>query len=130
MRPSTNTSRPTRTSARQARSRTALKRTDDLARTHYEDLVQKLDAAKLDIAAADQPGAAGFRVIDSPTVPYRPKGFVKLAALAAVGGLVAGLFLMLATLLLLTALDTSVRRPQELPEELAQRVVGSIPRLR
>ena len=109
---------------------TALKRTDDLARTHYEDFVQKLDAAKLDIAAADQPGAAGFRVIDSPTVPYRPKGFVKLAALAAVGGLVAGLFLMLATLLLLTALDTSVRRPQELPEELAQRVVGSIPRLR
>jgi len=109
---------------------TALKRADDLARTHYQDLVQNLDAAKLDIAAANQPGAAGFRVIDAPTVPYRPKGFVKAAALAAAGGLVAGLFLMLATLLLLTVLDTSVRRPQELPDELSRRVVGTVPRVR
>jgi uncharacterized protein involved in exopolysaccharide biosynthesis len=109
---------------------TALKRADDLARTHYQDLVQNLDAAKLDIAAANQPGAAGFRVIDAPAIPYRPKGFVKAAALAAVGGLVAGLFLMFATLLLLTVLDTSVRRPQELPDELSRRVVGTVPRLR
>jgi uncharacterized protein involved in exopolysaccharide biosynthesis len=109
---------------------TALRRADDLARTHYQDLVQKLDAAKLEIAAAKEPGAAGFRVIDSAAIPYRPKGFVKSAALAAVGGLVAGLFLMLVTLLLLTALDTSVRRAEELPDELSRRVVGSVPRLR
>jgi uncharacterized protein involved in exopolysaccharide biosynthesis len=109
---------------------TALKRADDQARTHFMGLVEKLDAAKLDIAAAKQPGAAGFRVIDSPAIPYRPKGFVKSAALAAVGGLVAGLFLMLVTLLLLTALDTSVRRTEELPDELSRRVVGSVPRLR
>lgn len=108
----------------------ALERTDDLARTHYQDLVQQLDASKLEIAATNQPGAAGFRVVDAPAVPYRPKGFVRLALLAAVGGLAAGLLLMLVTLLLLTALDTSVRRPKELPEELARRVVGSIPRLR
>jgi uncharacterized protein involved in exopolysaccharide biosynthesis len=109
---------------------TALTRADDLARSHYQDLVQNLDTGKLQIAAANQPGAAGFRVIDSPTVPYRAKGFVRAAVLAAAGGLVAGLFLMLVTLLVLTALDTSVRRTQEFPDDLSRRVVGSVPRLR
>lgn len=107
-----------------------LRRADDLARAHTQDLVQRLDTAKLDIAAAKQPGAAGFRVIDSPIVPYRSKGFVKSAALAAGGGLVAGLFLMLVGLLLLTAADDSVHRAQDVPEDLSRRVVGSVPRVR
>ena len=109
---------------------TALRRTDDLARNHYQDLLQKLDDARLEIAAASQPGAAGFRVVDTPTVPYRPKGFVKTAALAAGGGLMLGLLLALGMLVLLTAMDTSIHRSEEIPSDLSRRVAGTVPRLR
>jgi uncharacterized protein involved in exopolysaccharide biosynthesis len=109
---------------------TALRRTDDFARTRYESLLAKLDQARLDVAAGGQLGAAGFRIIDAPQVPYRSKGFVRSAAFGAAGGLGAGLFISLLALLALTAGDTSFHRPEELSADLGQRVVGTIPRAR
>ena len=109
---------------------TALRRTDDLARTRYDSLLLKLDGARLDVAAVAQPGAAGFRVIDAPQVPYRSKGFLRSAAFGGAGGLGAGLFISLLALLALTAGDTSFHRPEELSADLGQRVVGAIPRVR
>jgi uncharacterized protein involved in exopolysaccharide biosynthesis len=109
---------------------TSLRSNDGLARERYRDLLLKLDQAQVDIAAVNQQGASGFRVVDAPTVPYRSKGFLKSALLAGVGGLFAGLILFLIGLIALTATDTSARRPEEVETQLGKRVVGSIPRLR
>ncbi len=110
---------------------TSLRYTDDLARERYRDLLLKFDQAQVDAAAVSQPGAAGFRVIDSPIVPYRPKGFIKAAAFAAIGGLLAGLVLTLVALMALTAADTSARRWEDLDgSQLGRRVIGAIPRIR
>jgi uncharacterized protein involved in exopolysaccharide biosynthesis len=109
---------------------TSLKQTDDLARERYRDLLLKYDQAQVDAAAVNQPGAGGFQVVDTPTVPYRAKGSVKSLVLAAVAGLAAGVVLMLAGLMALTGSDTSARRSEEIEHQLGQRVAGTIPRLR
>jgi uncharacterized protein involved in exopolysaccharide biosynthesis len=106
-----------------------LKRSDDLARQDYENMLQKLDQARLDLAALTQPGAGAFRVIDEPNVPLRPLSLMKKFIFAAGAGTAAGLAVSLLGLLLLTLADTSLRRPQEIEELLGLRLVGTIPKL-
>jgi uncharacterized protein involved in exopolysaccharide biosynthesis len=108
----------------------SLQQSDDVVRQRYQDMLRRYDLAQADLAQASTAGAAGFDVVDPPTVPYRAKGFTKALALAGLGGLFAGILLSLFALMALTTTDTSAHRPEEVEAHLGRQVVGSVPRLR
>jgi uncharacterized protein involved in exopolysaccharide biosynthesis len=108
---------------------TALRRTADATRQQYNNLQYELDQARLDLAALSQPAATDFRLVDAPTVPPRPASLSKDLLRALVGGLGGGLFLSLAGLLVLTAADGTLRRPEDVRSALGLPLVGTVPRL-
>jgi uncharacterized protein involved in exopolysaccharide biosynthesis len=107
----------------------ALQRTADQARRQYDQSLPELDQAKLDLAAQQQAGGAGFRLIDPPSLPGRPTRLLSVLLRPAVAGLSAGLFLAAISLLALTAADSSLRRADEARRALGLRLVGEIPRI-
>ncbi len=109
---------------------TQLRRTDDLIRQRYQDLLQKLDQAQLASAAVDAAGAEGFHTIDRAQVPDRPISRATIAIEAIAGGGVAGLLLMVLGVVLLTLLNAGVQRVEEVEPLLGLKVVGAVPRLR
>jgi uncharacterized protein involved in exopolysaccharide biosynthesis len=108
----------------------SLQQNDDVARQRYQDMLRRYDLAQADLAQTTKAAAAGFDIVDPPTVPYRAKGFMKSVLLAGLGGLFAGILLSLFGLMALTTTDTSAHRPQEIESQLGRQVVGSIPRMR
>jgi len=107
---------------------TELRRTDDGARQRDADLQGKLDQASLQLAQEQQPGAGNFRIIDPANLPYQPTSLIKPLLFSGIGGLLAGIFVMLFGLLALTFADGSVRRPEDVQSVLGLTVVGTAPR--
>jgi uncharacterized protein involved in exopolysaccharide biosynthesis len=107
----------------------ALRHNDDLARSQYDGLSQKLQSAQLDQAALQQPGAAGFHIVDQAQIPTSPLHRTRTLLYAVIGGLVGGLLISLVALVLLTLADGSLRRPEEVQRLTGLRTVGAIPRV-
>ena len=107
----------------------ALQHTADLARQRYQSLSLQLDQARLDLAAQNQSGGAGFRLIDPASTPTQPLSLRVTALRSLLGGLAGGLIVAALALLVLTAADTSLRRPDDVTKALGLRLAGSIPRL-
>jgi uncharacterized protein involved in exopolysaccharide biosynthesis len=103
---------------------------DEIARARVAGLEDKLDQAKLQLAALTVPGAGGFRVIDAPLIPEQAKSIRKVLLLAGVAGLVIGLAVSLFVLMLLTWSDRTLRFPEEAETMLGRRVAGAIPLVR
>jgi Mrp family chromosome partitioning ATPase len=92
------------------------------AQTQYTELVRTLqDSAD----AAPSVNDSNLFVIDKPDAAY-PKGRLKKLILGGAGGLLAGLSLVLAALMLLMARDTAIRDEADVREALGLSVVGSI----
>lgn len=103
-------------------------KTDTVAQQRYDDLAQKLDAARLQLAADQQPSASGFRIVDRAQVPDRPVGIRKALLLTGVEGLAIGMTISLLLLMLLTWSDRTIRRPEDFRTLMEQSPVGVIPR--
>jgi uncharacterized protein involved in exopolysaccharide biosynthesis len=109
---------------------TQLNRTDEGLRTRYQDLMSKRDQAQQDQAALTQVGLGGIRVLDKATAPGAASSGKRLAIEAGAVGLGLSLVIVVAGILLLTLIDSTVRRPEEVEQVLDLRFVGSVPRLR
>lgn len=107
-----------------------LQRQDDLIRQRYDDLLGRLDQARLQLQAQQQPAIAGFRLIDKPEVPSHQKGFLTRIAYASAAGLAVGLLVFALALMSLTLSDSGARRVDDIQGALARRVVATIPRVR
>jgi uncharacterized protein involved in exopolysaccharide biosynthesis len=87
-----------------------------------------LDQARLDSSAALQGQEVGFRVVDAPQPPTRLIRERRRALIYPAAGLLAGLGLSAAALVLLVASDRAVRSEADLSGLV--RVVGSVPQIR
>lgn len=108
---------------------TQLQRTDLQARDVVTGFQQKVDSAKLDVAALSAPGASGMRLMDPADVPAHAGLNKKLLVEALGAGLGFGLIVLVMGLLVLTLADTTLRRPEDVEHVLGLRLAGSIPRL-
>jgi uncharacterized protein involved in exopolysaccharide biosynthesis len=106
-----------------------LRREDDAARAHSDDLTKKFDQARLDLTMAQQSEPSGAKLIDRPLTPRDAVSKRKSLLAAALGGVVAGLLLTLLTLTVLTATDSSLRYAHEVEPAVGLRLVGSVPRI-
>ena len=113
---------------KQLESLPAVSRTDTIGQQRRDDLVQKLDASQLQLAASEQPNASGFRVVDRAEIPDRPLGIRKTLLLAGMAGAAIGLAIMTLLLLLLTWSDRTLHRPEELHAIVDHPPAGVIPR--
>lgn len=106
-----------------------LRRDDDAAHQRLQSVLDKLDQARLNRVALDQTGVAGVRILDKAEVPTAPSS-IKKTVLSAVGAsLVLAALIIVVGVLLLTWLDSTIRRPQEVETILDLRPVGSVPRV-
>ena len=104
-----------------------LRHTYDQNQQHYASILDKLDQAKLDVAAST-PEASGFRVIDRPR-SVSPAAGLKRNLTLAMGGLVTGLLISASGIVAMTLLDPTLRRREELKSILGLRVIAAIPLL-
>jgi uncharacterized protein involved in exopolysaccharide biosynthesis len=96
------------------------------ANTAVTTLLTNIDKAKSDIAAAQQPKLAPFRVVDSPQLPSSVAlGKTEIIAIAA--GLFAGLLAMAVMAALLVRLDTTIHSADEVQRMVGLPVLGSTP---
>ena len=93
-----------------------------LAQQHYSEASKSYTESS---AALSQAIAGALDVLDPPTQAF-PQSRRKVVLFSAVGGLLAGLSISIATLLLLTTRDRAVREEADLEQALGLRVVGSI----
>jgi len=106
-----------------------LRRDDDAAHQRTQSVLDKLDQARLERVALDQTGTAGVRVLDKAETPTQPAS-VKKVIIEAVGvALVLAVLIVVVGVLVLTWLDSTIRRPQEVETILDLRPVGSVPRV-
>lgn len=106
-----------------------LKRDADAAHTRLASVQDKLDQARLDRAALNQSGVNGIRVLDKAEPPSRAASSRKTIFTAV--GVAVGLALMILVVgvLLLTWIDSTIRRPEEIETILDLRPVGSVPKV-
>jgi uncharacterized protein involved in exopolysaccharide biosynthesis len=107
---------------------TQLKRTDDQARQRVSDLQAKLDQASLDNEALLRPDTSGVRVLDYAAPPAQ-NSIKRLLLEAGAVSLLLGLLVMFLGVLVVTLLDSTIRRPDEVEQFLDLRPVGSVPNL-
>jgi uncharacterized protein involved in exopolysaccharide biosynthesis len=108
---------------------TQLRKDDDAARQRYTDLQSKLDQAKVNASGLDQPSVSGIRTLDKAEVPTKASSVKTVALQAAAAGLGLAVLILVAGVLVLTMVDSTVRRPEEVEQVLALRPVGTVPRL-
>lgn len=96
-----------------------------LVTDRYQNEVVTMDKVTTDLAEVGQ--NAGFHVIDQPTSAGSPAGRSKQLLLATIAGLLVGLALSGALVFILTALDRTARRPEDLQRALGLLVIGSVP---
>jgi uncharacterized protein involved in exopolysaccharide biosynthesis len=106
-----------------------LKRDDDAAHQRLQAVQDKLDQARLNRVALDQSGVNGLRVLDPALRPPSPSSIKRVALEAAGVGLVLALLIVVVGVLVLTWMDSTIRRPQEVEDILDLRPVGSVPRV-
>jgi uncharacterized protein involved in exopolysaccharide biosynthesis len=101
-----------------------LKRTDDMLRNAYQELLSRREAAKMSLAIYGSHDAGKFQVTNQPTIPAAPSGpnrrlFLLLAFAAAIaGGIGAGY--------LRGAITGVFVAPRELEEAFQLPVIGTI----
>jgi uncharacterized protein involved in exopolysaccharide biosynthesis len=98
-----------------------------VARQTYLALLGKIDQTQSDLALAEQPSLAPFRVVDAPQTPSSQSLFSKQVLLAIAAGLVAGVLLLAALAALLVRLDTTIHDPSEVEAMVGLHVIGSTP---
>jgi uncharacterized protein involved in exopolysaccharide biosynthesis len=109
---------------------TQLKRNDDGLRTRYQDLLSKRDQADQNRTALTQVGLSGIRVLDKALPPTSATSGKKLAIEGGAVGLGLAIVILVVGILLLTLIDSTVRKPEEVEQVLDLRLVGTVPRLR
>lgn len=92
------------------------------AQTQYTEVVRALQDPAAGVPSVDD---SNLFVMDRPDAAY-PKSRLKKVVLGAAGGLLAGLALAVAALMLLVARDTTVRAERDLREDVGLDVVGAI----
>jgi uncharacterized protein involved in exopolysaccharide biosynthesis len=96
------------------------------AGTTFKDFLTAIDKVKSDIATAQQPKLAPFRVVDSPQLPSSVAlGKQEIIAIAA--GLFAGLLAVAVMAALLVRLDTTIHSADEVQRMVGLPVLGSTP---
>ena len=106
-----------------------LRRDDDAAHQRLQTVQDKLDQARLNRVALDQVGVNGLRVLDRAEAPTSPSSIRKVALEATGVGLVLATLIVVVGVLVLTWMDSTIRRPQEVEDILDLRPVGSVPRV-
>jgi len=96
------------------------------AQSTYLNLLTAIDKLKSDVATAQQPKLAPFRVVDSPQLPSSVAlGKTEIIAIAA--GLFAGLLAVAVMAALLVRLDTTIHTADEVQRMVGLPVLGSTP---
>jgi uncharacterized protein involved in exopolysaccharide biosynthesis len=98
------------------------------AQQHYNDASSNLSTAQQGLGTAND--STELRIVDAPVTPTAPESHKKQLLFAGVAGLFAGAVVSLLALVFLVATDTSVRTVHDLEDELAPRVIGTIPLLK
>jgi len=98
-----------------------------VARQTYLALLAKIDQTQSDLALAEQPRLAPFRVVDAPQTPSSQSLFTKQMLLAIAAGLVAGILLLAALAAVLVRLDTTIHDPSEVESMVGLQAIGSTP---
>ncbi|HXI95874.1 MAG TPA: hypothetical protein VNF91_01510 [Candidatus Acidoferrum sp.] len=98
-----------------------------VARQTYLALLAKIDQTQSDLALAEQPRLAPFRVVDAPQTPSSQSLFTKQMLLAIAAGLVAGVLLLAALAAVLVRLDTTIHDPSEVESMVGLQAIGSTP---
>ncbi len=102
-----------------------LKQAYTLAKVSYTDAMDKLEQARL--AQALDKEKQSITYIDEPVVPNRP--FKPNRPLIVFLGLLAAIFLAVATGLIFDYFDHSIRRHEDIEQYLEVPILGSIPRM-
>jgi uncharacterized protein involved in exopolysaccharide biosynthesis len=106
-----------------------LRKNQDSLQQRRNELQAKLDQAKVSQAGLSQPGVSGMRVLDKAETPTRASSIHSVAFQAAAIGLSLALLILIGGVLLLTLIDSTLRRPEEVEQALDLRPVGTVPRL-
>jgi uncharacterized protein involved in exopolysaccharide biosynthesis len=101
-----------------------LKRTDDVLRASYQELLSRREATKMSLAVYGANNAAKYQITNQPTVPTAPAGpnrplYLVLAVLAAIGGGIGAAYLR-------GAITGVFVAPRELEEAFQLPVIGTI----
>jgi polysaccharide chain length determinant protein (PEP-CTERM system associated) len=105
----------------------ALLREHELARDLYQDLLRRLEYARLSMTLDEQGRGLEFRTHEPASVPARPSG-VRFAHFA-VGGLAAAVALPLGLLFLFVRFDPHLRSPQAIGRATGLPLLASLPAL-
>jgi polysaccharide chain length determinant protein (PEP-CTERM system associated) len=101
-----------------------LKRTDDMLRNAYQELLARREAAQMSLAVYGANNSAKFQVTNQPTIPATPSGpnrllLLGLAVLAAIAGGIGAAYLR-------GAITGVFVAPRELEEAFQLPVIGTI----
>lgn len=94
---------------------------------NYLQLLGKIQQAQSDLALANQPQLAPFRIVDAPQTPASQSLFGKQQLIAIAAGMLIGVAAVAAMAALLVRLDTTVHEVSEVQSMLGMRVLGSTP---
>jgi uncharacterized protein involved in exopolysaccharide biosynthesis len=108
---------------------TQLRKNFDATQQQLNDLQAKLDQSKISLAGLSQPSVSGMRVLDKAEVPTKAASMRSVALQGAAVGLSLALLILVGGILLLTLIDSTLRRPDEIERVLDLKPVGSVPRL-
>ncbi|MBJ7599623.1 MAG: hypothetical protein DLM67_17775 [Candidatus Nephthysia bennettiae] len=106
-----------------------LRKNQDAAQQRQNDLQAKLDQTKVSLAGLSQPSVSGMRILDKAEVPTRSSSMRSVALQGAAVGLSLALLILIGGILLLTLIDSTLRRPEEIERVLDLKPVGTVPRL-
>jgi hypothetical protein len=105
-----------------------LLRQQEIKQTEVDRLRASLEQARLDSSATLQGQEVGFQVVDAPKPPTSPTRERRKALVYPAAGVMVGLGLSGALLVLLVASDRAIHSERELSE--ISRVLGTVPQLR
>jgi uncharacterized protein involved in exopolysaccharide biosynthesis len=94
---------------------------------NYSQLLGKIQQAQSDLALANSPKMAPFRVVDAPQTPSSQSLFGKQQLIALAAGLLIGVIAVAAMGALLVRLDTTIHTSEEVEPMVGLRVIGSTP---
>jgi uncharacterized protein involved in exopolysaccharide biosynthesis len=106
-----------------------LRKNLEAVQARLNDLQSKLDQARVSKAGLSQPSVSGIRVLDKAEVPTRASSRRSVALQGGAVGLALALVILIGGILLLTLIDSTLRRPDEVEQVLDLRPVGTVPRL-
>lgn len=103
-----------------------LKNAQDVQQQRYTSLLDKLDQAKLQLAASVIPSASGFRIIDPARVANTALSKSRIL-ITILGGLLAGLLVSVVITIITTLGSRTLRGTQDVERALGLQALGHIP---